>query len=173
MGLCINVAASQSSIPAKGMEIPLQNDANVVALGSMIENTLVILKPDCMEKKLSGTVIDRVQQAGLKIVACKMMGLHSELLRDHYSHLVNFSFFPEIVEFMSSSPVIILVLQGNDGIKKVRDLLGPTDSSQAPKGTIRGDFGQDKMRNIAHASDSAESAQKEIKRFFSEFELFL
>jgi nucleoside-diphosphate kinase len=173
IGLCTNNQAAKNNISAKNIEILLQNKSNIVAVSPMIENTLVILKPDCMEKKLSGQVIDRIQQAGLDIVACKMMILKSELLNDHYSHLVTLPFFPEVLKFMSSSPVIVLVLQGNDSIKKVRDLLGPTDSTQAPKGTIRGDFGKDKMENIAHASDSAESAQKEIKRFFSESELFL
>ncbi|MDR2735741.1 MAG: nucleoside-diphosphate kinase [Puniceicoccales bacterium] len=157
----------------KSSEILLPNTINTVAIDPVIENTLMILKPDCMEKKLSGKVIDRVQQVGLDIVACKMMALGSDILKDHYSHLASLPFFPEILSFMGSCPVIVLVLRGLDGIKKLRDLLGPTDSAQAPKGTIRGDFGQDKMRNIAHASDSAESAQKEIKRFFSESELFL
>lgn len=177
MTLGVNALAIQSNIFAQNFssnaEIPLPNDANIVAVNPMIENTLVILKPDCMERKLSGAVIDRIQQAGLEIVACKMIKLQLELLNDHYAHLVNLPFFPEVVEFMSARPVILLVLQGNDGIKKVRDLLGPTDSAQAPKGTIRGDFGQDKMRNIAHASDSAESAQKEIRRFFDGLELYL
>lgn len=138
----------------------------------MSETTVILLKPDCYEKALAGEVIDRFQKAGLSIRACKMMRLTDDLLRDHYSHLVHLPFFPEIVEFMQSAPIIAMALEGDGAIGKVRDMLGPTDSTAAEKGTIRGDLGTDKMRNIAHASDSPETAAAEIKRFFCEDELF-
>jgi nucleoside-diphosphate kinase len=136
-----------------------------------MERTVVLLKPDCFEKKLCGEVIARFEKADLAIRACKLMRLSDQLLKEHYSHLAELPFFPEIVEFMQSQPVVALALEGDDAIARVRDMLGPTDSTQAAKGTIRGDLGQDKMRNIAHASDSPENAEAEVKRFFSDAEI--
>ena len=95
-----------------------------------------------------------------------MMQLTSETLREHYAHVADKPFFPEIEEFMSSRPVIGMILSGDSVISKVRDLLGPTDSTQAPEGTIRGDLGTTMMKNVVHASDSVEAAEAEIKRFF-------
>ncbi|UPA28456.1 MAG: nucleoside-diphosphate kinase [Verrucomicrobiota bacterium] len=138
-----------------------------------IETTFVILKPDCMEKRLQGEVIRRLNERQFDIVACKMERLSEDILREHYAHLVDKPFFPEIVEFMRSRPVVFLAIRGENAIETVRDLLGPTDSTAAPKGTIRRDFGTDKMRNIAHASDSADSAQQELRRFFKPEELFI
>lgn len=134
--------------------------------------TVILLKPDCMEKQLAGEVIRRFEQGGLRIRGCKMIKLSNELLRDHYSHIAHLPFFPEILEFMQSTPVIAMVLEGDQAVQRVRDMLGPTDSTKAPKGTIRGDLGQDKMRNVVHASDSPETARAELKRFFTEEELF-
>lgn len=125
-----------------------------------------------MQKNIAGEVIKRFNNANLRIVACKMIQLTDELLNEHYSHLAHLPFFPEIVEFMSSCPVIVMVLEGENAIGNIRSLLGPTDSKAAEKGTIRGDLGTDKMLNICHASDSAESAKAEIKRFFNENEIF-
>jgi len=137
-----------------------------------MERTLVILKPDCMQKHLAGEVLRRFDQAGFAIVGCKMARLSSELLREHYAHVASKPFYPEIEEFMSSSPVIILALQGDGIVAQLRDLLGPTDSTKAAKGTIRGDYGTDVMKNIAHASDSDETAKVELARFFKPEELF-
>lgn len=134
--------------------------------------TCILLKPDCIQKNLSGEVISRFEKAGLRIRGCKMMNLSEAILREHYSHLAHLPFFPEILGFMQSSPVIALALEGDNIIAAVRDMLGPTDSTKAAKGTIRGDLGTDKMRNIAHASDSPEAAAAELKRFFAEGELF-
>ena len=100
-----------------------------------------------------------------------MMRLSSELLKEH-AHVADKPFFPEIEEFMSSAPVICLVLQGEDVISKVRTLLGPTNSKEAPEGTIRGDLGTDQMRNVVHASDSEENAAIEVDRFFLTEEVF-
>jgi len=137
-----------------------------------MEKTLIILKPDCMKANLAGAVLERFAKNNLRIVACKMMQLTEELLKDHYSHLADKPFFPEIVDFMSSTPVLALILEGDSAIDRVRDILGPTDSTKAPQGTIRGDMGQTVMLNIAHASDSQESAAAEIKRFFKSDEVF-
>jgi len=100
-----------------------------------------------------------------------MMRLSSEILAEHYSHLADKPFFPTIVEFMQSAPVVAVALSGENAISRVRDLLGPTDSTKADKGTIRGDLGEDMMVNCAHASDSPESAAAELKRFFAEGEV--
>ncbi len=137
-----------------------------------MEKTFIILKPDCMEKGLSGQVLQRFESEGFTIVATKMVRLESPILREHYAHVADLPFFPDIEEFMSSRPVIMLALQGENVIQRVRDLLGPTDSSKAPKGTIRGDFGTDMMRNVVHASDGPETAEAELKRFFADSEIF-
>ncbi|WP_309398339.1 nucleoside-diphosphate kinase [Cerasicoccus maritimus] len=131
-----------------------------------MEKTFIILKPDCMEKKLWGKALDRFAEAGFEIAACKMAKLDSEILRTHYAHVADKPFFPDIEAFMSSRPVILLVLKGEGVIGKVRDLLGPTDSTKAPAGTIRGDMGTDMMVNVCHASDGPETAEAEIARFF-------
>lgn len=125
-----------------------------------------------MEKGLHGVVLERFARLGLRIAACRMARLDSALLREHYAHVADKPFFPEIEQFMSSQPVIILVLEAPGVIDRVRNLLGPTDSTQAPAGTIRGDYGADKMRNICHASDSPESAAAEVKRFFKPQEIY-
>ena len=136
------------------------------------ETSLILFKPDAIEKNLVGTVLARFQAEGLRIRAIKMMQLDQAILADHYSHIADKPFFPDIVLFMSRTPVIALALEGDSAISRVRDLLGPTDSSIAPKGTIRGDFGEDKMVNVCHASDSVEAAAAELVRFFREDEVF-
>ena len=137
-----------------------------------MQKTFVIFKPDCMEKRLVGTVLSRFEAAGFAIVGCKMARLTPALLREHYAHVADKPFYPEIEQFMSSRPVIMAALQGDDVVQKVRDLLGPTDSRKAAKGTIRGDFGTEMMKNVVHASDSDENAKIELARFFKAEELF-
>lgn len=117
-------------------------------------------------------MINRFEQAGFALAGCKMIVLSDEALNEHYAHLTDLPFFPEIREFMSSSPVVIAVFQGNNAVDRIRALVGPTDSNAAPAGTIRGDWGTDKMLNIVHASDSSEAAEVEIKRFFADGEVF-
>ena len=131
-----------------------------------MQRTLILLKPDCLEKQVAGQVISRFEEKNYSIIASKMIQLEQQLLLEHYSHVADLPFFPEIAEFMSSRPVLALVLEGEDVIKGIRDLLGPTDSTTAPPGTIRGDLGTDRMKNVAHASDGPESALIEINRFF-------
>ena len=137
-----------------------------------METTLILLKPDCVTKHHCGDVIQRCESAGFRIRGCKMMRLSSELLREHYAHIANKPFFPEVEEFMQSSPVIALALDADGAIDKMRALAGPTDSKKASPGTIRGDFGVDVMVNIVHASDSPDNARIELKRFFQPGELF-
>ena len=137
-----------------------------------MQKSLILLKPDCLGGKIGGEVIARFERAGYDIVACKMIQLDSAVLNEHYAHVADLPFFPEIASFMSSRPVVALILQGENVVQGVRDLLGPTDSTQAPEGTIRGDLGTDKMKNVVHASDSSESAKVEIERFFASDEIF-
>jgi len=136
-----------------------------------MEKTLIIFKPDCIEKRHVGNVLDRFEKAGFSIAGCKMVQLDSKVLREHYAHVAHLPFYPEIEAFMSSRPVIVMALEGHSVVKKVRDLLGPTDSRKAAKGTIRGDFGTEMMRNVVHASDSVENARTELARFFGPGEI--
>jgi nucleoside-diphosphate kinase len=136
------------------------------------ERSLILLKPDCVTKSHCGEVIDRFEKAGFRIRGTKMIRLSDELLAEHYSHVASKPFFPSIVAFMQSAPVIALVLEGDDVIAKVRAMLGPTNSKEAEPGTIRGDFGEDMMINICHASDSPENGEIEVKRFFKLDEIF-
>tara|TARA_B100000614_G_scaffold259435_1_gene284032 strand:+ start:4293 stop:4724 length:432 start_codon:yes stop_codon:yes gene_type:complete len=138
---------------------------------ALMEETLVLLKPDCLEGRKCGEVLKRFEEAGFDVFGVKMMRLSDEILREHYAHLADKPFFPEIQGFMQSSPVVALAMRGENAITRVRDMVGPTDSTVAEKGTIRGDFGQDKMKNVVHASDSVENGQAELKRFFAEGEL--
>lgn len=137
-----------------------------------MQTTLLLLKPDCIAGRKVGEVTKRFEEAGFQIRGCKMFQASSELLREHYSHIADKPFFPEVENFMSSTPVIALALAGDDAVAKIRSIIGPTDSKKAEKGTIRGDFGVDVMVNIVHASDSPENAEIELKRFFKPEELF-
>jgi nucleoside-diphosphate kinase len=138
----------------------------------MIETTLVLLKPDCLADRHCGDVISRFEASGLEIVGCKMMLLGEDVLAEHYAHILDKPFYPELRTFMQKSPVIALALSGENAVANVRDLMGPTDSRKAVKGTIRGDFGKDVMINVVHGSDSPDNAALELKRFFAESELF-
>jgi nucleoside-diphosphate kinase len=137
-----------------------------------MQKTFIIFKPDCMGKRIVGTVLSRFEAAGFEVIGCKMMRLSPAVLREHYAHVADKPFYPSIEAFMSSRPVIALALQGDNIVQRVRDLLGPTDSRKAAKGTIRGDFGTDMQTNVVHASDSDENAQIELKRFFRADELY-
>jgi len=136
------------------------------------QTTLILFKPDAIEKNLTGTVLSRFQAEGFSIRGIKMMQLDDAILAEHYAHVADKPFFPDIAAFMKRTPVIALALEGDDVISRVRDLLGPTNSQEAPKGTIRGDFGKDMMENICHASDGPDTAAVELKRFFKDGELF-
>jgi len=139
---------------------------------ALMEESLVLLKPDCLEGRQCGEVLKRFEEAGFEVFGAKMVRLSDEILREHYAHLTDLPFFPEIQGFMQSSPVVAIALRGDNAIARIREMVGPTDSTAAEKGTIRGDFSQDKMRNVVHASDSVENGQAELKRFFAEGELF-
>lgn len=130
-----------------------------------------------MQKHINGKVIARFEEAGFTIRGCKMMQLTSELLADHYSHIADKPFYPEVEEFMMSAPVIAMVLEADNIIDSMREMLGVTNCCEAAPGTIREmwgskEDGKNMMCNICHASDSPEAAQIEVSRFFSESELF-
>jgi nucleoside-diphosphate kinase len=142
-----------------------------------MEKTLILLKPDCVQKNLVGKVIARFEEAGFAIRANKMIQLTDDVLREHYAHIAEFPFYPSVEEFMKETPVVALVLEADGIIDTMREMLGVTDCLEAAAGTIRAEWGskeegKNKMHNIAHASDSAEAAEVEIKRFFSDDELF-
>lgn len=145
---------------------------NLPNLLMSLETSLILLKPDAVEKKLTGKVITRFEEAGLRLRGVKMLQFTDALLHEHYAHIASKPFFPEVVSFMTRTPVVALALEGENAIARIRELLGPTDSRKAAKGTIRGDFGVDMMTNICHASDGPESAAAEVKRFFQDHELF-
>jgi len=131
-----------------------------------METTLILFKPDAIEKKLVGAVLQRFETAGFTIRGLRVLQLDDALIGEHYAHIADQPFFPETAAFMTKSPVIALALAGENAIARVRDMLGPTDSRKAEKGTIRGDFGDDIKANVCHASDGLEVAAAELKRFF-------
>ena len=137
-----------------------------------MQNTLIIFKPDCIEGRHVGNEVDRLEREGLDVIGCKLTRLTPALLREHYAHVADRPFYPTLEAFMSSRPVIVMALRGDDVVQRVRTLLGPTDSRKAAKGTIRGDFGTDMTVNVLHASDSEENARIELARFFQPGELF-
>ena len=137
-----------------------------------MERTLVLLKPDAVQRALLGDIISRIERKGLTLIGCKMLMLTEELLAEHYSHLTEQSFYPEIASFMARTPVIALCVEGVDAIPTMRRLCGPTLAREAEPGTIRGDWAMSVQANLVHASDSPETAKAEIERFFQTEELF-
>lgn len=143
-----------------------------IEISSLMQRTLILLKPDAVRGRFCGKVLQRLEEAGFTIRGCKMVRLTPKVLREHYAHLADKPFYPEIESFMSGTPVIAVVLEGENVVDDVREMLGVTDSRKAAPGTIRADLGTDMMVNVAHASDSEETAEKEIQRFFKKEELF-
>ncbi len=139
---------------------------------SNMQRTLIIVKPDAMQRNLLGRIVTRFEEKGLKIAGMKMTRLSDEKLDEHYIHHKDKPFFQDLKGFMKSSPVVFLVLEGHEVIETVRLIIGPTNGRVADAGSIRGDFSMSQANNIVHASDSLESAEAEIKRFFAEDELY-
>ena len=135
------------------------------------EKTIIIVKPDGVQRGLVGEVLKRVEMKGLKVVGLKMAYLKESELREHYAHLVEKPFYPGLENFMKSSPVVIACLEGKDAVMAVRTIAGITHAGKADGGTIRGDLAMG-MCNVVHCSDSAESGQAEVTRFFKEEEIF-
>ncbi len=137
-----------------------------------MEKSLVLIKPDAMQRGLSGEIISRLEKKGLKIVAMKMLHMNKNLAQRHYAIHKGKAFFDDLVNFITSSPIIAIVLQGKNAVEIIRQMMGETDPAKANSGTIRGDFGIDIGHNLVHGSDSLENASKEIKLFFSAEEIF-
>lgn len=137
-----------------------------------MQRTLVLIKPDAMQRGVVGEVITRFERKGLKIIGCKMMTLSEATLKEHYAHIADKPFFPGIASFMSSTPVIAMCLEGLDVVDAVRKLCGITKAREAEAGSIRGDLAMSIQCNVVHASDSKEAAADEVVRFFGEDELF-
>lgn len=138
----------------------------------MNERTVVLIKPDGMEKKVVGQVIDRFERAGLDVVGLKMVRLTQGILDVWYAHHKDKPFFPELSRQMMSTPIVAMIVSGEGAIQKVFDICGPTDPAEAEPGTIRKDFGESKPKNVVHRSDSPEAAEKEIKLLFKPYEIF-
>ena len=132
----------------------------------MEEKTLVLIKPDGIAQHIVGKIIDRFEGAKIEIVDMKMLTLTQELLNTWYAHHKDKPFFSSLCKFMMETPVVALVLQADNVVARVRDLIGPTDSAKAAKGTIRGDWGESKQKNLVHASDGVERAKFEIDLLF-------
>lgn len=135
------------------------------------ERTLILVKPDAIERRLAGEIIGRIEGRGLKIVGLKMLQVTPELARRHYAEHVEKPFYPLLEEFITSGPVIALVAEGPEAISVVRGMMGSTNGREAPPGTIRGDFGLSRQMNLVHGSDGPEAAAKEIDVYFGSNEL--
>ena len=131
-----------------------------------IQTSLVIIKPDGVEKKAIGDIITRFERAGLVIEEMKMLKISKSLALQHYKDHVGMPYFERLINYMTKTKSLVMVLSGKDAICKARKVMGPTDSTKAPKGTIRGDYGTDITINVIHGSDSQKSANREIKIFF-------
>lgn len=137
-----------------------------------MERSLVLIKPDATQRSLAGTIISRLEEQGLKLVALKMLHLDKTLAEQHYAIHATKSFFGDLIIYITSSPIVATVFEGEGAVELIRTIMGATDPAQAEPGTIRGDFGLDIQRNATHASDSIETAENEIKLFFTEGEIF-
>lgn len=136
-----------------------------------MERTLILLKPDCVERRLIGRVISRFEDKALTIVAMKMMQVTPELAKKHYAEHVEKPFYPALESFITAAPIVAMVLEGLDAIRVVREMLGKTNGLQAAPGTIRGDFSSSRQMNLVHASDGPDAASREIALYFQANEL--
>ncbi|MFP6654767.1 MAG: nucleoside-diphosphate kinase [Myxococcota bacterium] len=136
-----------------------------------VERTFAIIKPDAVQKKFAGQILARIEESGLDIIGMKKIQLSEPAAKGFYAVHKERPFFNDLVGFMTSGPVVALVLEGEGAIKKWRDLMGPTNSSEAPAGTLRGDFGSDIEQNATHGSDAPETARLEISYFFNASEI--
>jgi nucleoside-diphosphate kinase len=136
-----------------------------------VERTLSIIKPDAVAKDAAGAILAAIQKSGLRVIALKMIQLTEQQARGFYAVHKARPFYGDLVKFMTSGPVVVSVLEGEGAVARWRELMGPTDSTKAAKGTIRGDFGTDVERNAAHGSDAPETARVEIAYFFNATEI--
>ncbi len=137
-----------------------------------MQRTLILFKPDCVQRRLVGRILARFEDKGFKIVAMKMLRVTPELAKQHYAEHVDKPFYPSLEKYITSSPLIAAVLEGLDAIRVVREMLGATSGLKAQAGTIRGDFSLSRQMNLVHASDGPEAAKREIEIYFRPEELF-
>ncbi len=137
-----------------------------------MERTLVLIKPDGVQRGLIGEVVKRLEQKGLRLIGIKMMSLDEAVLREHYAHIASKPFYPGVEKFMKSTPVVAMCWEGVEAVEAVRLLAGITKARSAAPGTIRGDLAMSVACNVIHASDSYDNAVKEVKRFFKPDEIF-
>lgn len=152
--------------------MPLEQSSHIIdAMATPLERTLVLLKPDCVQRRLMGRVISRCEDKGLNILAMKMLRITPELARQHYAEHVHKPFYPSLEAFITGGPVVAMVVEGLEAIRVVRDLLGATNGRDAAPGTIRGDFGGSRQLNLVHGSDSPDAARREIELYFQSAEI--
>lgn len=137
----------------------------------MIEKTFAMVKPDGVQRGLVGRIVQRFEDRGFKIIAMKMMKIPKELAERHYEEHKGKGFYEPLLSYITSGPVLCMVIEGENAVAAVRAMMGKTNPQDATPGTIRGDFSQVTGRNIVHGSDSSESAKREIKLFFNDYEL--
>jgi nucleoside-diphosphate kinase len=136
-----------------------------------MERTLILLKPDCVQRRLMGEVIGRFERKGLNIIAMKMLQVTPELAKQHYAEHVNKPFYPGLEAFITGAPVVAMIVEGLEAIRVIRDMLGATSGLKAAAGTLRGDLSSSRQMNLVHASDGAEAAAREIALYFNADEI--
>ena len=136
-----------------------------------MQRTLILLKPDCVQRRLMGRIITRFEDKGLNFVAAKLIRITPELAKQHYAEHVEKGWYPTLESFITGGPVLAAVVEGLEAVQVVRDMLGATNGLQAAPGTIRGDFSSSRQMNLVHGSDSTESAAREIALYFANNEL--
>jgi len=137
-----------------------------------MERTLVLFKPDCVQRRLVGRVLARFEDKGFNVIAMKMMQVTPELAREHYAEHVSKPFFPALERFITGGPIVAMIVEGLEVIRVVRDMLGATSGLKAAAGTIRGDFSSSRQMNLVHASDGSDAARREIELYFAADEVF-
>jgi nucleoside-diphosphate kinase len=137
-----------------------------------MERTLILLKPDCIQRRLAGRILARFEDKGLGIVALKMMRITPALAKQHYAEHVQKPFYPGLESFICGSPIVAMIVEGLEAIRVVREMLGATSGLKAAAGTIRGDFSSSRQMNLVHASDGPEASQREIGLYFRDEEIF-
>lgn len=136
-----------------------------------MQKTLILLKPDCIERRLIGEIIGRLERKGLNVIAMKMLRITPAMSKQHYAEHVSKPFYPNLEEFITSSPIVAMAVEGLEVIRVVREMLGATNGLKAAPGTIRGDFSSSRQMNLVHASDSEESANRELALYFQPNEI--
>lgn len=137
-----------------------------------VERTLALIKPGILQRRIVGEVISRIEEKGFKITGMKMFRFSEKLAENHYAEHKGKSFYPQLIEYMTSAPCIAMILERENAVASLRKMAGPTSPDEATPGTIRGDYGMQTRKNIVHASDSPENALREIGLFFTEEEHF-